>query len=235
MCLFKKIYQLPLIIFSFFYFNSLEAQTALDKKEIFNNWVSTEGVLSLSKHDGLNKFIRFDTSLNNRICNTLDRLQKSKIDTLGFFVSSYPGSISKDTCKLGFYPSDIYIFWQSEGKCYLERLTNKCGYGFKRIDSLAGIFRYYRENLAKINAEYIMPVIYKGEINSKGNFTYSGSINSHEQSFIIFCQLKNNIKFLSFSSDAWTNKENIFYNDNLKSKSYAWFVKISSLFSISSN
>lgn len=225
----KKIFRFFFVTSFLFYFNNLEAQKSLDKKEIFDNWVSAEAVINLSRHDGLSKILRFDTILNNRIYNELNWLQQLRVDTIGFFISTSPGYSNKDTCMNIPYPSKIYIFWQSKGEYFLKRLSTKCDYGYRRIDTLASIFRYYSENLEQINEEYIMPVIYKGEITSDGKFVYSGSTSFHDPHFTIYCQLKDNVKYLNFSEYSYTNKGSIFYKDNIMSKSYYWFSKFISL------
>jgi hypothetical protein len=227
-----KRFSVLLVSISNFYLINAEAQKQLNKTEIFNYWVSSKGVLSLTQEEGLNKFLRFDSNLYNQIKGTLFNLQNLGIDKLGVFAYSKPGMITNDTCEKSIYPTEIYIFYEAQKRGYFKRVTNNCEYQPIRLDSVIIIFEYFEKNFFKIENEYIMPVTYGGEINTKGNFSYKGSTSPHEPQFIIFCKSKEKVKFLNFSSADYKTKESIFFADNLNSQSYVLFSKIVLLFGI---
>jgi hypothetical protein len=221
---------LSFFIIFFFSLTSLKAQKILNEQEIFNEWLSQEGVLKISKQQGFIDFINFDTSLNMKIYTALENLHQLQIDTLGFFISAYPGFIAKDSCDKGRnYPVKTFIFWQYKGNYFFKLIRNICDFNPQQSDSISIFFDFYKNNLKQISTEYIMPVIFKGEIDCTGNFTYEYSESFHQPEFFLFCQIGKDFKFLKFTQDDLTNKENIFYEYNINSKSYLWFNKINTI------
>lgn len=220
-----QIRYLLVFVFLFNLFNiELNGQKKLKKNEIFDYWSKTN-VLVSSQDEVLRNLIPFDSNLNRRLSQQISILKNDNIDTFGVLITSYPGILTSDSCINGNYPTDLYVCWKLINKKFTKKITNYCEYNTMETQSSL-FFEYYQTHQQQIQKEYILPVIFNAEINKDNKVKYSGETINHEPKYILYCQLGNVYKLLVFSENDVLNRKSIFYNDNINSKVYNWFILI---------
>lgn len=207
-----------LLIFTSF---TSTAQKKLSKKEI-HDILTTVDNWRYDKIDSLLSVMTPDNALNEKISGVIQWLTLSQIDTLGLFISAFPGSLSADTCDKGEYPLDAYLFWKDKQKMYIQKITRHCIY--KMYESGTSSFLdYYTKSKEIILKENLMPVIYEARLDENKRLVYTTSYVSHEPVYTIYCRIKNEYKLVRFSRNDVVDKKSIFYNDNITSPIYKWF------------
>jgi hypothetical protein len=143
-------------------------------------------------------------------------------DIFGFFLIAEYGLITLDSCRRGMPPSECYMFWQSSGKTYLQKITNHCTWPAREVPDLS-FFTFFENNAYQIKEEYIMPVITGAKLETR-NVIYNMITSGHDVSYTMYCKMGSSAKLSLFSKADINNKESLFYENNLKSKLYKWFL-----------
>ena len=68
-----------------------------------------------------------------------------------------------------------------------------------------------------------MPVIYEAKLYRNKTIKYSRIFIDHEPKYVLLYKVENNFKVIYFSDNDFLDKKNLFYQDNLNTKIYAWF------------
>jgi hypothetical protein len=200
----------------------LYGQRALSKSEIISFW-KVGKKRDRNELESINELVSIDSSLQFKVQPLIKQI-RTTTDTLGFFLIADYALTTIDSCKNGAPPSDIYIYWQKSGKTYLQKATNHCVSSAKEVTN-SSIFSFYKKNESEINREEIMPVILGARIEDK-KIVYNKITSNHDIIFSIYCKIGPSTKLSQFSKDDITNQQGLFYEDNLTSKLYKWFLLI---------
>ena len=187
------------------------SQDTLSKKEIYNIW----------RYEIENRKI-IDTNFDSIIVSFVDSLKMSMVDTLGIFSRVVTGSyLRNDTCESGVSPWTAHIQWIKNGVTYTRKITQYCTFLTKEIDS-SSLITYYLNNKEIIDKERIMPVILNATIKSNRKVVFSSQSTSSSTIYEIYCEYLGNSKFTRFEDYFFENEKNIYYSDNINSKTNIW-------------
>lgn len=211
---------LIITLFSVFIFFESSGQKILTKPEIHSFWIKEMAIQERSWFNNFSNFY-FEDSIQNELVKRIKVLQE-KFDTLGLIVISMNETMTKDSCENGSYPSQAFFLWKSSDKIYLQKITSRCIYPAREVKGI-GFFDFYKEKSLELKGEYIMPVIL-GATEKEGKIIYDIITTSHEASYVIYCKMNQSAKVLHFSESDIANQQGIFYQDNLKSNAYKWFL-----------
>lgn len=189
---------------------------SMTKKEIANYLIKFQ---PLGNSDSLlNGMVEKDDNLNLEIKNCISYFKSSNIDTFGFFNTYSPGFTSTNSCFTGMMKSNLFLFWISNDKFYVQHFTHSCKSEKMQIEKLYGL-NFFKENFFSIDSERIFPVIYSAKLDNN-NIKFDGEIIMHEKKYVIYCQAKGNKKFLSFSQNDIENQKGLFYLDNISTSHF---------------
>jgi hypothetical protein len=187
-------------------------QKTLSNTEIRENWTKNLPVTS--------NLVEDDSVLSNRINGIIDSLKIAGIDTIGVFVSYVSGLISNNACaKNG---ESAFMFWREKNSIIRMRVSGNCTFNPQKLNA-SSFFSFYHDNKIKIDQELIMPVIYRGEIDSDGRIKLFYSISFHEPKYIIYLKAKDSIKFIRFAESSVSDARSVFYKENIAGETYKWF------------
>ena len=188
-------------------------QNKLTKQEIIEKW--SVGRENGQKDDSVS--FSWDNHLEKRLGDLTDSLESIGVNDLIVYVQSLPGYLSTYSCVKYIYPEYAYLLWQGQGKTHIRKIVGKCeSVAFVSSDS---IFTFWSANEGIIRAEKLMPVILGAEKLKDGNIKYSVNAINHEPQYLLFLKSPSGIMQIRFDENSITNKEGLFYEDNLKSKS----------------
>lgn len=193
------------------------AQQKLTKKEILKDWIKRHP--KPAKENALRRVDAFQGSLHRQIYFRLQSFRLQRIDTFAILSIEYPGYFGiNDSCNelCGKY----YVFWRYQNKDYVEKVDG-CFYFAAELDS-AVIFNYYADHATSIQDEEIMPVI-SNNAKRNGQPYYSVEDVDHEPKYTLYYQLNDYFNERQFTYDGLTNRESLFYTDNISSCLYKWF------------
>jgi hypothetical protein len=169
------------------------------------------------------KIIRFNNDLEIKTQNLIDSLSNESVDTLMIFSVSYPGYLYSDkACVKLLYPIDIYMFWKQGDDYNEKRIINGCDSEILIMKSTS-IIDFFIENLKNIEGEMIMPIIYDAILNADSTMNFSTGSVSHEPKYSIYIKYGNDYTQKIFTENDLLNDESLFYNYNLKLKTYQLF------------
>lgn len=212
--------KLLVVCFSLFGYSQVCAgQKLLKKNEIYSYWISSNPS-SINCDKAINQLsnnIDVDAQIKTRILS----LRSRDIDTLLILVNSHPGTFIADTCSASNYPTDIYIFWRVAGKDSLIKIFNSCKLD-KIESSCSQVFDFYSQHQDQLEQENIIPVILGAKMQNN-KIVYSRVISSDIDEYIFFYSIHGHCKKFVFSKADITNKDSLFYLDNIESMVFRWF------------
>ena len=155
---------------------------SMTKKEIANYMIKFQPV---GNSDSLlNEMVEKDDNLNLEIKNYISKFKSSNIDTFGFFNTYSPGFTSTNSCFTGMMKSNLFLFWITNDKFYVQQFTQSCKSEKMQIEKLYGL-NFFKENYFSIDSERIFPVIYSAKLDNN-NIKFDGEIIMHENKYIIY-------------------------------------------------
>lgn len=209
-----------LVFFSVFgYYKACSGQQLLKKNEIYSYWISSNPA-SINCDKAINQLSN-NTDADAQIKTRILSLRSRNIDTLLVLVNSHQGTLVADTCRESNYPIDIYIFWRIAGKDSLMKIFNRC-----KLDhvesSCSQVFDFYSQHQNQLEQENIIPVIL-GARRHNNKILYERIISSDIDEYIFFYSIHDSCKRFLFSQADITNKNSLFYSDNIESMIFRWF------------
>ena len=189
------------------------SQTNLSKDEIYKSWTKTT---NRTKTQFDYRF-HFDSI----VVSFIDSLKSQGIDTIGAYGEQYVGSFTLDSCQSGLIPWMTAIQWIDKGKTYHRMLMESCSFETKSINSSV-LIRYYINNTHRLVKEHIMPNITSVSRDKNGELEFSFSMVDHTTHYLIYCDLNNHSRFITFEEYDFENEESLFHSDNNNSIIKSW-------------
>ncbi|BAV07765.1 hypothetical protein SAMN05421788_103115 [Filimonas lacunae] len=211
-----------LFFYSFVLFTSLtQAQRSLSKEEILKEMIKNGDVKNTSGDSAISALYHL------KVVNLkagLEKLRERGVDTFACWVETYPGIVARDSCGAPFVKK-AYILWAYGGSFFAKRLINNCEFEETTTAFASELFDYYKQNSRIINQEYVMPLVYSGEIRKDSSFRYEGAIVFHETQYYLYLQSGSVSKLINVAKSFFTDEKSIFYKDNLNAKWFRLFNK----------
>lgn len=228
MCVCKdSLMKIYIILISSFFLISISAsgQRKLTKEEILQYFKTTHFKKHLSK-DSIK--LTWSDELNIKIIYHIDSLKKSGVDSLIVYSVSYPGYVfRKDSCTSN-YGTSAFLITKKHGKVTIEEFKGRC-YSLIYSDKGKELFSFYDIHYSQLNEEIIMPIIYSGQTNDKGGITHTMSNSFHEPKYSLYYDIGASYSSLTFGESDLNDRESLFYNYNLNSAVFRWWILITEL------
>jgi len=189
------------------------SQTTYSKDEIYKSWTK---ITNRTKTQFDYRF-HFDSI----VISFIDSLKDSGIDTIGAYGEQYVGSYTIDSCECGMIPWMSVVQWIDNGQTFHRLMTECCDFKTKKINNSV-MLRYYAICKNRIDHERILPNISSVSKDKKGEILLTFSMIDHTTHYLIYCDLNNHTRFLTFEEYDFANKESIFYYDNNNSIIKSW-------------
>ena len=181
-----------------------------DDKMRNDRWLKENGVLF--------KKLPFD----NKVIEFIDSLRKNQVDTIGVFYAKYIGSYSTDSCDSEDSPWESYVQWMKNNSIFHRTIRQLCNNKTLTI-KYSAIIDYYNNCPNELKKERIIPVITKADRYANGEPEILFSLIDHTAHYSIFCKQRNDSIIVNFKEYDMDEKENIFYNENNKTRIKSWF------------
>lgn len=209
-----------IIILTCFYIQCFP-QSKMTKKEILielKKYDKMRNDRRLKEYGNRLKRLPFD----NKVIEFIDSLRINQVDTIGVFYAKYIGAVSSDSCDSGDSPWESHVHWKKNNSIFHRTIRQFCNYKTFIINSSA-IIDYYNNCSHELKNEKIIPVIVKAERDVNGEPEIISSLIDHTANYSIFCKRASDSILVNFSEYDMDEKENIFHNENNKTRIKSWF------------
>lgn len=192
-------------------------QIPLTKEEIYNYYNSPR-----EKYRKANEVVKIDSSLNRRLLQQIDSLQKKGIDSFIVYSTAFVGYASASNCDTGLFPIETYLIWCKNDVSHAVHIAGRCQ-SSSVILTAKRLFEFHLQYKERLRSEIFTPVITSGMTLGDSLFKFTMKTVSHEPCYSFYYRIGGESRSFYFTKSDIEDTSNIFHKDNLQLVAYSWW------------